>query len=98
MFHRAHESAATCTSADVGGDDVGLRFIKRASRDHREFYVGRVISPVRRRFALALSRHRIIRARSNDAFDQECRAAILITVGRLSASASPVEFMRLPAM
>ncbi len=50
MFHRAHESAATCTPADVGGDDVGLRFIKRASRDHREFYVGRVISPVRRRF------------------------------------------------
>ena len=28
---------------------------------NREFYVGRVISPVRRRFALALSRHRIIR-------------------------------------
>ena len=100
MFHRAHESVATCTSADVGGDDVGLRFIKRASREHRELYVGGVISPVRRRFAPALSRHSIIRARSKskDAFDQECRASIFLTVGRPSASASPVEFMRLPAL
>ena len=98
MLHSAHESAATCASADMGGDDVSLRCIKRASREHRELYVGGVISPVRRRFAPALSRHSIIQARSKDAPVQECKATILIAVGRHSASASPVEFVRLPAI